>query len=76
MTLKMAKSESGVEFSKNRHSGTLRGALKVSGRGPVITRTMHAIFGFDAFSGNRTQSTNFPDFGREMDRVSSMVNKW
>ncbi len=38
-----------------------------------ITRTMHAIFGFNAFSGNRTQSTNFPDFGREMDRVSSWL---
>ncbi len=35
MTLKMGKSESGVESSQYRHSGTLGGALKVSGRGPV-----------------------------------------
>ncbi len=35
MTLKMAKSESGVESSKFRHSGTLGGALMVSGSGPV-----------------------------------------
>ncbi len=34
MTLEMAESENGVEFSKFRHSGTLGGALMVSGSGP------------------------------------------
>ncbi len=35
MTLGMTKSESGVEFSKWRRSGTPRGALAVSGKEPL-----------------------------------------